>query len=336
MSTSYFTFKNRFLMRPVKTSARAEALPCPPLASLLLRVSFILAGLITSVCATAQNEDQYSMLNRVEDGVYLPKKDTGIVFYEKSWAEVKAEAARTGKMIFVDAYAEWCGPCKMLAKNVFPDPQVGAFFNANFVNWHIDMETPEGEAFGAEYPLDAYPTLYFMDKEGKLVKQKTGYRNVGKLLELADLALHPERDTVLKSWNRRYAAGERGNSFLYAYLYALALNDESFDHVLNEIHTRMQPADMMNDTAFQVFCLNETRFDSKLGKHFRDHYADFLKKDEETTKEKAVKLLNAGFNEIYEKKDAKRLAELKTYVKAIWKDEEQEELLKKIDEEYAK
>ena len=58
----------------------------------------------------------------------------GISFIEGDWKKVLAKAKAEKKLIFVDAYATWCGPCKKLQKEVFPDAAVGSFFNKNFIN----------------------------------------------------------------------------------------------------------------------------------------------------------------------------------------------------------
>ena len=51
----------------------------------------------------------------------------GINFFEGSFQEVKAEAKKQNKIIFIDCYTSWCGPCKWMAKNVFTDKKVGDF-----------------------------------------------------------------------------------------------------------------------------------------------------------------------------------------------------------------
>ncbi len=44
-----------------------------------------------------------------------------IEFFHGTWQEGLQEAKKTGKPIFVDAYAKWCGPCKRMAKTTFMD-----------------------------------------------------------------------------------------------------------------------------------------------------------------------------------------------------------------------
>jgi thioredoxin 1 len=111
---------------------------------------------------------------------------TGIQFFEGTFAEAKAKAKAEGKKIFMDAYASWCGPCKMMQKNTFPDPLVGKVFNEKYVSVAYDMEIGEGLELSKIYPVDAYPTLFFMDADGKILKSELGYRDPAGLVALAE------------------------------------------------------------------------------------------------------------------------------------------------------
>ena len=62
----------------------------------------------------------------------------------ESWDAVKSKAVKENRMIFMDCYTSWCGPCKGLAQNVFPHPKVGEFLNSHFVCCKYDMEKGEG------------------------------------------------------------------------------------------------------------------------------------------------------------------------------------------------
>lgn len=110
--------------------------------------------------------------------------EEGIQFTEASWASVLKKAKAENKIIFLDAYASWCGPCKMLQKNVFTKKEIGDYFNKQFVNVKMDMEKGEGPALTQKYPLDAYPTLFFIDGNGKVVKKVIGYQKPEELLSI--------------------------------------------------------------------------------------------------------------------------------------------------------
>lgn len=108
----------------------------------------------------------------------------GIQFFEGEWNAALEAAKKQEKLIFVDAYAVWCGPCKTMAKNVFPNEKVGEFFNKNFVNLQIDMERGMGLEFAKQYPVSAYPTLLFINAEGKVVHKLMGAQSVDAFLNL--------------------------------------------------------------------------------------------------------------------------------------------------------
>ena len=100
----------------------------------------------------------------------------GIEFFHGTWEEALEQAQIQDKVIFVDAYTTWCGPCKRMSKAVFPNEKVGAFYNQNFINMKIDMEKAPGRKFLQKYPVSAYPTLYFIDSDGEVVHKTTGGR----------------------------------------------------------------------------------------------------------------------------------------------------------------
>lgn len=107
----------------------------------------------------------------------------GIVFTKGTWAEILKKAKAENKIIFFDAYTTWCGPCKMLQKNVFPRTDVGQLFNKNFINVKFDMESGEGPMLAEKYPLQGYPTLFFINGDGKIVKQLLGYQTPEALIK---------------------------------------------------------------------------------------------------------------------------------------------------------
>ena len=70
--------------------------------------------------------------------------EEGIHFEQGSWAEITAKAKTEKKLIFIDCYTSWCGPCKQLSAEIFPQKAVAEFFNTHYVNYKVDMEKGEG------------------------------------------------------------------------------------------------------------------------------------------------------------------------------------------------
>ena len=68
----------------------------------------------------------------------------GISFQKGNWKEILAMAKKEKKLVFIDNYTSWCGPCKKMVKEVFPMQAVGDFYNANFVCYKLDWEKGDG------------------------------------------------------------------------------------------------------------------------------------------------------------------------------------------------
>jgi thiol:disulfide interchange protein len=110
--------------------------------------------------------------------------EEGIQFHKGTWNEALALAKKENKLIFLDIYATWCGSCKKLKKNTFSDEKVGQFYNSNFINVALDGEQAEGEILANQYHLTGYPSLLFIDSNGKVVVQSGGYQNSKDLIAL--------------------------------------------------------------------------------------------------------------------------------------------------------
>lgn len=116
-------------------------------------------------------------------------EEQGIQFLNLSWEEALQKSQAENKLIFVDFYAEWCGRCKRLKENTFPDPEAGRLFNEMFINLAFDIEKPEGKALAEKYDVRRHPTLLFVNGQGEVVEQATGFQNTRRLIELGQTAI---------------------------------------------------------------------------------------------------------------------------------------------------
>ncbi|MDN3581816.1 thioredoxin family protein [Mucilaginibacter flavus] len=110
------------------------------------------------------------------------KTSSQINFIENAWGEALKQAAAKNKYIFVDAYATWCGPCKLLKATTFKNSKVAQFYNSNFINVAMDMEKGDGPQLAAQWGLQAYPTMIIFDPKGKPVYGTVGYIKADDLI----------------------------------------------------------------------------------------------------------------------------------------------------------
>ncbi len=118
----------------------------------------------------------------------------GIKFSENpGWAATLKKAQKANKLIFVDVYTTWCGPCKLLRKKTFPDKAVGDFFNANFVNVAFDAEAGDGVELAEKFKVPGYPTLLILDKNGNEIARQVGYVPPQELLDFGKKNAKPKK-----------------------------------------------------------------------------------------------------------------------------------------------
>jgi len=112
-----------------------------------------------------------------------------IHFRDISFSAALDSAASNNKLIFVDAFAEWCMPCRQMDKTVFTEKSIVNYFNAHFINLQIDIEKGEGPAFSHRYNVSLLPTLLFLDSKGKVIYTAQGFKSPSKLKDLAQKAI---------------------------------------------------------------------------------------------------------------------------------------------------
>lgn len=136
---------------------------------------------------------------------------SNIQFETGSFNEILEKAQKENKLIFMDAYAAWCGPCKLMEKNVFTDAQAAEYYNKNFINAHFDMEKGEGRDLAQKYGVYSYPTLLFLNAKGEVVTKNLGYIDAFQFLEFGKKTNEPGNLVSLKE---RFEKGEADPKFL--------------------------------------------------------------------------------------------------------------------------
>lgn len=141
-----------------------------------------------------------------------------------TWEQVKRKAKQENKYIFMDCYATWCGPCKAMDKETYPDEKVGELMNEKFIAVKVQIDStkddpepiqkwyPVVKEIKAKYTIPGYPAYLFFSPEGELVHEDVGFKPVKNFVALVNDALDPS--TQFAKVMEQYEAGQRDPAFV--------------------------------------------------------------------------------------------------------------------------
>ena len=144
-------------------------------------------------------------------------------FRELTFQQACDAAKAENKLVFIDFKTVWCGPCKAMARDVFPTTSVGNFMNERFVSIMVDAEKGEGKDMAKTYKVTAYPTFVIVNPDKKEVARTVGMKDAGAFVAELERILDP--DATPEKLKARYESGERSADLIKKY--AAVLKDEA-------------------------------------------------------------------------------------------------------------
>ena len=209
-------------------------------------------------------------------------------------------------MVFVDNYASWCGPCKVMDR-VFNEDQVGDYFNQHFINVKVDMEGSQGDDMLHDYGVVWLPTLLIIKGDGEVVSKIDRLVTGAELIEIARdaksgysstpvtvLAQNPfaqkergqveadfnpeEKERILYVYDDRASSGRPHIMYHEAYLHLQLLDGKHMQVVRKYLSTQKDWTteknikfifDFLQDVIspeFGYFLSNRSRFEEVVGK----------------------------------------------------------------------
>ncbi len=115
------------------------------------------------------------------------------------------QAAKDKKLVFIDFYTTWCGPCKILEATTFSDAQVIEWLGKNTIALKVDAERELKLA--EKYRIDSYPTLVFVNCDGKEAGRIVGSIGTKEFLDESN-AILAGKDPMTRATERLEAAGK--------------------------------------------------------------------------------------------------------------------------------
>lgn len=152
--------------------------------------------------------------------LFLPVRAQGVKF-EKGldWSQILSEAKLEKKIIFIDFYASWCGPCKAMDRDVYTNEELGKIFNEKFVSVKVQMDSTKFDSddiklwyrtalkMQTDYSIKFFPTYIFFDFDGKPLHRGMGYKSKEDLVILANEACDSSKQIYTQLF--KYRNGDR-------------------------------------------------------------------------------------------------------------------------------
>ena len=143
----------------------------------------------------------------------------GVHFEDLTLDEALAKAKAENKLVFMDCYTSWCGPCKWMATEIFPQKEAGDYFNPKFISVKYDMEKGEGLKLKDKYKPSGYPTFFIIRPDGSIQHKMCGGRNLEATIARMEVGLNEK--TCLDYLNQTYAQGKMDKMQLIRYFLVL-------------------------------------------------------------------------------------------------------------------
>ncbi|MDB5144544.1 MAG: hypothetical protein JWQ66_3257 [Mucilaginibacter sp.] len=142
-------------------------------------------------------------------------QDTGVHFETNlSWQQLQEKAKSEHKYLFVDCDASWCGPCRKMDEETYPDETLGKTMNAQFISvkyqldktLHDEQDIKRNYAdagmLDKSYQVNSFPTFLFFNPEGKLIHRAQGFHDAKSFTTIVVAATNPNRQfyTLLEKY----------------------------------------------------------------------------------------------------------------------------------------
>src|SRR5690554_294365 len=143
----------------------------------------------------------------------------GIVFEQGAFSMIVDKAKQLNKPIFIDVYTSWCGPCKTMDKDVFPQPEVGKHFNENYICYKVNAEKKENAEIVKKYNVKACPTYLYIKPDGTIFFKAVGKMNAENFINKSKQALNEMKSSKsISRWEKEFNERKEDPQFILEYM----------------------------------------------------------------------------------------------------------------------
>lgn len=188
----------------------------------------------------------YALLGLVANYSTIFAQEIKIDFLKGSWYDIVNKAQEENKYIFVDVYADYCPPCKVMENEVFIDKKVSLFYNEHFINYKVNISNRDQAYFQDLHSVKELPAFMYFTSDGtSVMKKETGCKEIQEFMDMGMDVLNTNRATFQKVYatpeyarltelKRLYERGTRYPKLLNEYARLLKKHRYPYNIIVNE------------------------------------------------------------------------------------------------------
>jgi hypothetical protein len=173
-------------------------------------------------------------------------------------------------------YAPDCHVCNSFT-GTFAQPQVGAIYNARFINYQLDVRKPENQKILQQLKIiiNATPTFLFFDPKSMKLVQARAFgekeNSVVNVNAIAQKAANPTEQAG--NFANKFKSGERSVAFLYNYAQFARLTADTATSIkmVNELVRVLPTTQYINQSALNMMQLIMMNNNNTLFEYFVGH-----------------------------------------------------------------
>jgi len=207
-----------------------------------------------------------------------------------TYDEALSAAQQEGKMVFIDFYTDWCGPCKRMSREVFPQDKVGNFLNHKFICIKLNAEK-EGKELAKLFQVKAYPTFLIVNTSKQVVFRLEGAMDADAFISRIENGIDPNQKPERLA--QRYQSGERSAELINNYAFSLMTNDKEQEgyQVVNEYFKTLSNKQRLLPRNLFLFTRYTVSLDDEKAKFLLQNEALFPKESSQKVTEHLDKLI---------------------------------------------
>ena len=214
-------------------------------------------------------------------------------FRHITFEEAVAAAKKEKKMVFIDFFTDWCGPCKRMASEVFPQKEVGDFMNKKFVCVKFNAEK-EGKELATRFEVKAYPTFIILNDKEEVQMELKGSMDGPDFIAKIKAGLNPEMTPARMA--ERYNSGDRTPELVNNYAFhhmEQGKEDEGFK-IINDYYASLTDKERLSSPNAFIFTRYTMSVDDEKAKFMTAHRNEFDKIVRDAVNKRVNQLYNAA------------------------------------------